>query len=311
MQKIFNFIFIVSLLTTNMAYADIELEKKLESIWLNTKEEYLKLDSAYTEKSPWHRPRFISNNQKKELVYILHGFMGTPFEMKIFEEKATAKGFDVYNDLIFGYGDRPEMVNLTQNTAWLNLFYKKVETILPFYDKIHFVGFSTGGLMISHLVLDKQEMIREKLGSITLISPFYEPDMFMGRFLLKLVGFFIDSVSTDLPYDLIGYPDVVVMMNHRENFMQKIPIKAASEVMKLADQFTEKAQNSIGEFNQMTVYMTPNDRVADFDFTKNYLPKIFTGMKFITLEGEKSPHHLMVKSVSRHTEKISAEFLEQ
>ena len=320
MKKIFFkalFVLFISLpLANTLANANSEtagnnadLNSKLETIWQETKNDYLKLDLTYSEKSEWHRPRFIQKNQKKELVYVLHGFMGTPFEMKIFEEKASLLGYDVYNDLIFGYGDRPEMVNLTKNTEWIALFYKKLDILLPHYEKIHFVGFSTGGLMISHMLFDRQSMIGEKLGSITLISPFYEPDLFLGRFLLKIVGFFVDTISSDLPYDLIRYPDVVVMMKHRENFMQKIPVKAAQQVMDLADQFSTKAKESLGNFPQMTVYMTPNDRVADYDFTKKFLPKIFNNMKFITLEGERAPHHLMVKSVSQHADLLYDQFL--
>lgn len=285
------------------------LPEKLENIWHETKLQYLKLDPAYAEKSEWHRPRFIQKHQKKELVYILHGFMGTPFEMKVFEEKAVSLGFDVYNDLIFGYGDRAELVNLTNNSEWIDLFYKKLDIILPYYEKIHFVGFSTGGLMISHMIYDRQSLLNTKLASVTLISPFYEPDLFAARFFLKFVSFFIDTISSDLPYDLIRYPDVVVMRNHRDNFMQRIPLQAAKQVMDLADQFTKKAKSSLGTFERMTVYMTPNDRVADYQFTKEFLPKIFGGLKFITLEGKRAPHHLMVESVSEHTDKLSAEFL--
>lgn len=310
MKKILFVIYCFSIFTSSPLANSVEqLPTKLETIWQETKTEYLKLDPTYTEKSEWHRPRFIQKNQKKELVYILHGFMGTPFEMKIFEEKALELGFDVYNDLIFGYGDRPEMVNLTKNAEWINLFYKKLDVILPFYEKVHFVGFSTGGLMISHMIYDRQSLLGTKLGNITLVSPFYEPDLFAGRFLLKIVGFFVDTVSSDLPYNLIRYPDVVVMMNHRENFMQKIPIQAAQQVMDLADQFTQKAQTSLGAFPQMTVYMTPNDRVADYKFTKEYLPKIFNDLKFITLSEDKAPHHLMVESVSSHVGRLRDDFL--
>lgn len=288
-----------------------DLKNQMDNIWQETKKEYLVLDPDYQEKSEWHRPRFVQQNQKKELVYILHGFMGTPFEMKIFEQKALEEGYDVYNDLIFGYGDQAKLVNQTKNGQWMELFNRKLDLLLPHYDKIHFVGFSTGGLMISHMIFDRQNNIGSKIGEITLISPFYEPDMFAARFLLNIVSFFINTLPSDLPYNLIRYPDVVVMINHPENFMQQIPLPAAKQVMDLADKFTEKAQNSLGNFPQMTVYMTPNDRVADYEFTKKYLPKIFTGLSFVTLEGQKAPHHLMVESVSEHTILLKNEFLKK
>lgn len=290
------------------ALSTVEIENNLETIWNDTKSRYLIYDKGYSEKSPWHRPRYKAQNQKKELVYIIHGFMGTPFEMKIFEEKSLEMGMDVYNDLIFGYGDNPNLANLTKNQMWIDTFYQKVKILMPHYEKIHFVGFSTGGLMISHLLIDSI-VPNEKIGSINLISPFYDPAMFAGKFLLSLTAFFLDTLPTALPYNLIRYPDVVVMLNHPDNFMQKIPLDAASEVMDLADKFIEKSKNIQLNNLQIKVYMTPQDRVADYQFTKEFLPKVFNNLDFITLDKGRAPHHLMVESVSDHAAYLKSEFL--
>lgn len=287
-----------------------ELEQKLEFEWQQTKERYLQLDSTYTEKNEYQRPRYRLNSTKKasEIVYILHGFMGSPYEMKGFEETALKKGLDVYNDLIFGYGDRAELANKTKYDDWLALFQKKLDLILGHYEKVHLVGFSTGGLMIS-TTLKQRPVLLTKVASITLVSPFFEPDLPLASFLLKCLMFFTDSVKSSLPHSLIRYPDVVVMMNHPDYFMQRIPLRAAAEVMRMGydfqDQFEDKWQNqAVSLENNIQIHLTENDRVLEFDFSQEFLKELYPNATISVYQGEKAPHHLMVPSVSKEAEKI-------
>lgn len=309
LKKLF-FLVLIFINTTHSLSAN-ELDVLLEDHWQQTKVRYLELDSQYSEKNEYQRPRYRLSSEKraKEIVYILHGFMGSPYEMKGFEETALKKGLDVYNDLIFGYGDSAKLANQTKYEEWLALFQKKLDTILPFYEKIHLVGFSTGGLMIS-TTLKMRLDLKEKVGSITLVSPFFEPDLPLASFLLKSLMLFTDTVKSSLPHSLIRYPDVVVMMNHPEYFMQQIPLKAAGEVMRMGydfqDQFEEKWQNQPVSTNEnIQIHLTENDRVLEFDFSQDFLKELYPNAEILIYQGEKAPHHLMVPSVSKEAEKIT------
>lgn len=292
-----------------------DLGSLLEQEWEQTKKLYLEREPNYSEKNEYQRPRYrlshsLGKDQKaKEIVYILHGFMGSPYEMKGFEETALKKGLDVYNDLIFGYGDQATLANKTTYEEWLNLFNKKLDLILAHYEKVHFVGFSTGGLMISTTLKNRPDL-QLKVQSITLISPFFEPDLPLASFLLKCLLLFTDSVKSSLPHSLIRYPDVVVMMNHPEYFMQRIPLKAAQEVMRMGydfqDQFEEKWNNEAVSLSpNIQIHLTENDRVLEFDFSQEFLRELYPKAEQFIYHGDMAPHHLMVPSVSKEAKAIN------
>ncbi len=295
------------------------LEEQLNNIWKETQQEYQKLDPQYIELSEYHKPRFKKAiNQKKEIVYLLHGYLGTPYEMMLFENKAHALGYDVYNDVIYGHGFSAELANLTTRHDWMRVFNKKIDLISQNYSKIHFVGFSTGGLMISKLLKDRED-IRLKTKSTTLISPFFEPDFPGSRFFLSFVPWFFKTLSAKVPDSVLSHPDVQVVLKHKDFYLQDLPVLFGREVVYLADQFREEVKKLELETKQkfeinlenVFIHLTVNDRVLEYDFCFKYLSEIFPKAHVLTYQGEKAPHHLMMESVSKETKKIEDLFLFQ
>ncbi len=284
---------------------------QLENEWQNTKTTYLKLDSEFKEKNPYQHPEYIEaieGKKSEELVYIIHGFMGTPYEMKLFKEKALFEGKDVYNDLIFGYGGSTKLVNQTTSKEWMKNFYQRLNILSSSYKKIHFVGFSTGGLMISHMIKERTDL-KDKIGSVTLVSPFFKPDLFFAEPLNNIVRLFTSSVPASWLYNLVGYPDVLIMLKLPDYYMQSVPLDAANQVIDLAHEFTKNNNETVSEKSDIVIHLSKNDRVLDYEFSTIYLKKVFPKATILSYEGEMAPHHLMVPEVSKETKKLTDLFL--
>lgn len=265
--------------------------------------EYQLRDKSVKEIQPENRP-YVSQKEtsdSKVVTYLLHGFIGSPYEMKYIAENAYQRGDVIFNDLILGYGTNAYVSNQFKGELW----YKQVERNLNFifnkYEKVNLVGFSTGGLLITHYLKDHPEN-NSKVGKIRFISPFYTPNFKIAPVLGKFLSFFVSEVSTTALYKYFGFPDVEVATLLPNYYLQTIPLKSALEVNYLAEKIYDHPPTF--DFNDVEIFLTEEDQVLNFSRSEKLLKNIFPKGKFHIYSGKNAPHHLMAPIVSKYADNI-------
>lgn len=235
-------------------------------------------------------------NPNNEVSYFLHGYMGSPHEMKYLAVTSLNKGQVVFNDLIFGHGYDGKMANKVKK----ELFYAHAEKNLIFIfnhaKKVHLTGFSTGGLIISTF-LNRHPEYLSKVGRINLVSPFYFSNISIAPAFAHFLDIFISNVPVDTFYKISNFPDVVAVLLEPKYYLQTIPVKSAIEIASQASQFVEEAKVQ-NDLNNINIYLTKKDEVLNFSKSLVFLQKIYPKAKITELDNGKFPHHLMVPSVS-------------
>jgi esterase/lipase len=272
--------------------------------------EYKNRLKIYPEINPKNLPYIdcLSPCEQKneEVTYLLHGFMGSPYEMKYISEKAFNSGSVIFNDLIIGYGSTAAMANQFKKELWYKHAEKNLIFVFKNFKKINLVGFSTGALIISHFLNNHPEFIPQ-VGKIQLISPFYFPHFSITPVVGKFVSLFTDSINVHSFYKFTTYPDVEIMTLEPDYYLQDVPLKAGLEVSDLAAQFVETAKKYVGS-NPIEIYLTENDQVLSFEKSQPFLEKIYPSAKFYLLKGKRMPHHLMSPMVSNEAIVIKNNF---
>jgi len=252
-------------------------------------------------------PLISGDKDSKKAIYTLHGYMGSPHEMSFLTESIPEKDqFFIWHDLILGYGNNPEFANEFTRHQFYEHTKKNLDAIFSHYDEIHLSGFSTGGLLITKYLIDHPKF-HHKVKSLHLISPFYFPFLKILPKLNHLLNKKIKLIDVPLLYLLTRFPDVKVMLIEPQFFHQKIPLKAAEEIEKLASEVVKEMQSlkAISSF----IYITKKDRVLSFKNTVPFMKKYFNSDKLYLFNEKRSPHHLLHPKVSHQSAIIIKNFL--
>ena len=99
---------------------------------------------------------FYYQGEKDTALLLIHGFTGSPAEMKLLGDFLNQKGYTVYAPLLSGHGKTPEEMAVTNKDDW----YRSVIDAYWFlkekgYEKIVAIGLSMGGILSLKLSLDK------------------------------------------------------------------------------------------------------------------------------------------------------------
>lgn len=84
-------------------------------------------------------------------VLLLHGFTGTPFEMRPLGEALCSRGFTVSCPLLAGHGQAPSRLNGTTWRDWVASADSAFVALKRRSKKVAVVGLSMGGLIALHL----------------------------------------------------------------------------------------------------------------------------------------------------------------
>lgn len=260
--------------------------------------EYKSIDKNFSEIIEDNLPyaENISETSNREITYYLHGFMGTPHEMKYIAEGALKKGHTVFNDLIIGYGGTTYIANKIKKEMYVSHVEKNLDFIFKNYDRVNLVGFSTGGLLISNYLNTHPEM-HKKVGKIQLVSPFYFSHISFAPAFSKFARIFAPEVSIPFFYKYTSFPDVEIMTLEPSNYLMSVPAYAAGEIADLAYDYVKNAK-ILSNLNNIEIYLTKKDQVLSFDKTKTFLTNTFPNAKFFLFDQGMAPHHLMAPTVS-------------
>lgn len=289
-------------MTAAVNFGQAELNKETTDYvsYLNNmlKIEYHSIDKKFTEIDESNRPyvKCIEPCKDLEVTYFLHGFMGTPYEMKFISEAALKKGNTVFNDLIFGYGHNSLLTNKVKKEMYVKNVERNLTFLFKHYQKVNLVGFSTGGLLITNFIEEHPEW-QQKIGNVQLVSPYYFPYISIAPTFGKILRLFIENVPVSTFYKISSFPDVEVILLEKNNYLQSVPVNAAVEIDTLAKLFQEKATPK-ENLKNIDIYLTENDQVLSFKKCHEFLARIYPNARFHLYNGKRMPHHLMSPAVS-------------
>ncbi len=91
-------------------------------------------------------------------VVCVHGFTGTPYEMRYLGDQLAAAGYHVHGLLLPGHGTRVEDLEQTRWTDWTNAVEDAFDMMRMLYGKVVVVGQSLGGLLALHLASQRKDV---------------------------------------------------------------------------------------------------------------------------------------------------------
>ena len=139
-------------------------EKKFQSRFEKLEQDYKKIskEGFIKENKPyWKTNKTPQANGK--IVYLLHGFIGSPFEMKPTANLLYDLGYTVVNDLIPGHGINGAIANHYDANHWVAHFNESINLMKTCSDHISLIGFSTGGLLIHDYLISHPDFKPESV----------------------------------------------------------------------------------------------------------------------------------------------------
>ena len=90
---------------------------------------------------------FISGEPDKPGVLLIHGFTGSPYEMKYLGERLGEKGFTVHGVRLPGHGTNSEDFFASNSEQWLEKATQAYEDLSQKVSKVYVAGLSMGGIL--------------------------------------------------------------------------------------------------------------------------------------------------------------------
>ncbi len=238
----------------------------------------------------WSTP---SKNSNGEIVYLLHGFLGSPFEMKSTAEVLTQNGYTVIRDILPGHGVTATTANSFSIQNIQQHVFGNLNALKICGQKIHLVGFSTGATLLHHYL---QKNSDDYIASVTLISPYYRPSVWFGDLLSLGAGLFISTLSIDFAYTTTRFPDIKVAYLDPIHYVRDIPIQMANEIDSLGDTTLLTAARIAVPVLLLT---STNDQTASPAITHAKVAVDFISPQLMHYgPWYLAPHHIMAEAVS-------------
>jgi carboxylesterase len=147
---------------------------------------------------PEHQPFQLGSGKVGALL--IHGFPGTPAEMRPLGERLAAAGWTVYGPLLPGFG--PQIPTLGQKTRydWVAAAGEAWRIIQKQHETSVLIGFSMGGALALNLAAERQPTF------LVMLAPFWRFASWQGN-LLPLVKLF---KKTFYPFAQADFADTAV-----------------------------------------------------------------------------------------------------
>ncbi|MHB8325699.1 MAG: alpha/beta hydrolase [Candidatus Dormibacteria bacterium] len=102
------------------------------------------------------KPYWLGDGERG--VLLLHGFAGTPPEMRNLAEWLAARGFVAYAPLLAGHGTTPEEMAFTGKGDWIRSADQALDELLGRCRWVGVAGQSMGGTLALHLAATRPEV---------------------------------------------------------------------------------------------------------------------------------------------------------
>lgn len=225
----------------------------------------------------------IRNDGDSPAVLLIHGYGGSPFDLKPLSDALKKEGYAFHAILLPGHGSTPKDLKDIQKSDWLDKASSAYESLKQQYEDVSVVGFSMGGAIALLTAAEKD------VNKLVLISPYFKvkeqwfyfgkPEIWAQR-LTKIVPF-VKKPKIGQINDPNGLKRYVAY--------RILPTKSVGELSKIGLLAIEKGQNVKCE----TLWMhSKRDIVADFQLSKTVFKTISSEKKYF-IEYIKSNHVIL------------------
>lgn len=299
-----NFIIFITLFLVVNAHADTcweNFKERTESLMDSRELQYRLLDlkfSNLTDKAEG----YAAKGKKNELVFLIHGFLGNPNELKSVADMLNRAGYSVYSGLIPGYGATAKVANFYTKDHWLRWNAREIKRAEKCFSKIHLVGFSTGGTIIHDYVTTHPEV--KKIASVTLISAFFQnhPEFNIALKAAKTSG--VREIELGWVLQHVPVADARVIVDTPDTYLQTAPILSMFEVIELGK--INRDRRLAKQINvPVNAIISMEDWVSDPNSQLKVLKKNFSDLELRTYyRPGHVPHQLMAESVSQVADQV-------
>ena len=151
---------------------------------------------------------------------LIHGFSGSPSEMRLIGERLAQDGWTVLGILLSGHGTTPEQRSSTSWEDWAKEAEAGVRVLRKSCDTVIGIGLSMGGLLVLHLAtLDLLD------GIVTMNAPMVAGEPISGNVLFSLDRS-IRQVERKL--DLVKCP-ALLMQSMQDRTVNPVSVKILQE----------------------------------------------------------------------------------
>ena len=119
-------------------------------------------------------------------VLLIHGFTGTPYEMRYLGERLAARGVRVLGVKLAGHAGEPWELGLTGPDNWYESVVRGLEELRNYGEPAVAVGLSMGAVLAARLAADQ----REAIAGLAMLAPgfFVPPPAMLGLRVASLFG---------------------------------------------------------------------------------------------------------------------------
>lgn len=152
---------------------------------------------------------------------LIHGFSGSPSEMRFLGEKLAEKGYTVKGVLLAGHGKTPEEMRATNWTDWYDSVQQGYLEIKNICDKIYIIGLSMGGALSLYAASDL-----EVNGVVSICAPIYLTDRkaLLAPVFQHFVPYYNKAVSQK---------DLALNEEMQRFTYYRVPLKSLAHLLKL------------------------------------------------------------------------------
>jgi carboxylesterase len=174
---------------------------------------------------PTTEPFFFLGDSSKPACLLIHGFTGTPKEMRWMGEYLNQQGYTCLGIRLSGHATEPEAMVRSRWTDWAASVEDGYHLLCGLTDNIFFVGLSMGGILSLYM----SSQLRVK-GVIAMSTPSRLPEDY-PIWLLKLVSLFMRYRAKTKGPPGSGWFDKTAYQDHIA--YGKNPVRSTAELKKL------------------------------------------------------------------------------
>ena len=253
---------------------------------------------------------FVNNGIKQKLselyndgispaVLLIHGFVGSPVDMKPLTDALKKNGYAFHAIILPGHGTTPRDLKDITKEELLEKASLTYENLKQRYNEVSIVGFSMGGSIGLYLAAEKN------VSKLVLISPYFKikqrwfyfgkPEIWAQR-ITKIIPF-VKKTKIGQINDPNGLRRYIAYRN--------IPTKVIAELSKIGILAMEKSKKVTCE----TLWLHSNrDIVADFQISREVFKALPAKKKYF-IEYEKSNHIILYDYDQMHAAETVISFL--
>jgi carboxylesterase len=263
----------------------------------------LKINQSYdpsVKETNYSKILYGNNNT---VVILLHGFIGSPFEVYSLGKVINKEGYTVFIPLIKGFGGNTKLANAIKYSSWRLELQQSIDLLKPYYSRIILIGFSLGGTIITDFLLNN-DYRETNINGVILLAPYYSPKMLGGEFFNNLFSLFTDSISLKSLYGISGNQDLLIPLSNQEYYNSDMPLKAVDEIIGFCKEIKSIKPQSKLLLPSLLIY-TQDDQTVNNKESVQLLKNLFENLMILTFDkNKKVRHQLAVPSGNKEFEEL-------